>query len=75
MSKPSPVPVAIVCSECELPWDDHGAKPTLEDCIRLLKVERSKPSPNWYWWQSPFYGSGASQFTSTVREYRSPSTS
>ena len=46
--KPQPVVVETVCSECGLDWDLHGDKPTLVDCIRLLRDElarRSAPSP------------------------------
>jgi hypothetical protein len=35
---PTPVPVATVCSICEMPWEEHGTKPTLENCVALLKA-------------------------------------
>lgn len=38
MPKPKPVVVSTVCSECGLPWEDHGDTPTLADCVRLLKA-------------------------------------
>lgn len=47
MAKPSPKVIKTVCSECGLSWDDHtkGRKtaPTLDVCVRLLKVELAKP--------------------------------
>jgi hypothetical protein len=44
--KPYPVVVTTICSLCGLPWDDHGDKPTAEDCVRLLLVELAKtPTP------------------------------
>jgi hypothetical protein len=43
--KPYPVVVTTICSLCGLPWDDHGDKPTAEDCVRLLLVELAK-TPN-----------------------------
>jgi hypothetical protein len=44
---PTPVPVTTVCSICEMPWDEHGKKPTLENCVALLKaaLELAKVSP------------------------------
>lgn len=40
--RPEPVIVAMVCSICNLPWDEHcedpSDQPTLMDCIRLLKA-------------------------------------
>lgn len=43
MAKPSPVPKSVVCSVCDLPWEDHakGRKtaPTADVCIRLLKAK------------------------------------
>lgn len=39
---PHPVPTAIVCSTCGLPWDDHGESPTQTTCIALLRA-KSKP--------------------------------
>lgn len=36
---PTPVVTATVCSMCGLDWERHGADPTTEDCIRLLKAE------------------------------------
>lgn len=35
---PKPIPRVVDCSECGLPWDDHGKNPTLEDCVNLLKI-------------------------------------
>jgi hypothetical protein len=40
--KPEPVVVTTICSMCSLPWEQHGADPTTEDCIRLLKLELAK---------------------------------
>ena len=37
-AKPSPIVTSRVCSACGLSWDDHGDKPSLEDCVRLLKA-------------------------------------
>jgi hypothetical protein len=39
---PHPVPTAIVCSTCGLPWADHGESPTQKTCIDLL-VAKTKP--------------------------------
>lgn len=40
--RPEPVIVAMVCSICNLPWEEHcedpSDQPTLMDCIRLLKA-------------------------------------
>jgi hypothetical protein len=38
-NKPEPVAVETICSVCGLDWDAHGADPTTDDCIRLLKEE------------------------------------
>jgi hypothetical protein len=38
-TKPEPVSVTTVCSECGLNWDLHGDDPTTDDCIRILKAE------------------------------------
>jgi len=44
--KPEPKTIRVECTVCGLPWDAHGADPTLEDCVRLLKAELSKrPTP------------------------------
>ena len=60
-AKPRPVHLNVVCSECALPWDDHGDKPTLSDCIGLLKAElaRRPKSPNFLQW--PYYPNYPSQ--------------
>jgi hypothetical protein len=44
---PTPVPVTTVCSICEMPWEEHGTTPTLENCVALLKaaLELAKVSP------------------------------
>jgi hypothetical protein len=43
MAKPQPISKFVVCSECGLPWDDHTEHgKTLQDCIRLLKLELAK---------------------------------
>lgn len=34
--------IQVACSECGLDWKEHGEKPSLEDCVRLLKVELAK---------------------------------
>lgn len=39
---PAPVVVTTVCSMCGLDWERHGADPTTEDCIRLLKAELAR---------------------------------
>jgi len=47
--RPKPVTVTVVCSECGLDWNLH--KPdakgnvALDECVRLLKLEVSKPRP------------------------------
>jgi hypothetical protein len=47
---PEPQPTNVVCSACGLPWAKHltgprKQKPTLEDCVRVLKAElASRPS-------------------------------
>ena len=41
MPKPEPVPSSLVCSVCGLSWSDHKRK-TIEECVRLLKVELTK---------------------------------
>lgn len=66
MAKPKPIPKSVVCSVCNLPWDEHtkGRKtdPTPDVCIRLLKVELSK-RPR----QQPYFSSSASpHFAYTV---------
>lgn len=48
MAQPKKKVVSVVCTECDLPWEDHKTatsddKPTLEDCVRLLKKELQKP--------------------------------
>jgi hypothetical protein len=45
-AKPSPKPTRVVCEVCGLSWEAHGAKPTLETCIGLLRAELAKrPKP------------------------------
>lgn len=41
-TKPEPVVVSTLCSECGLDWGLHGEEPTTDDCIRLLKAELSR---------------------------------
>lgn len=48
MKTPKPKPLKIVCTECGMDWAAHGDKPTLADCVRLLKAELAKPRPNVY---------------------------
>lgn len=53
MQKPTPVPVSTVCSVCGLDWERHGAEPSIETCVRLLREElATRPSrvvtPNTY---------------------------
>jgi hypothetical protein len=50
---PKPVPVSQVCSECGLDWGLHGEKPTLDDCVRLLRAELAT-RPLWNNWP-PYY--------------------
>ena len=57
--KPTPVHTGTVCSECGLAWDRHGADPTLETCVALLKGElRATPLPcrTLQPWWGPLYG-------------------
>jgi hypothetical protein len=39
---PKPVVQRTVCSECGLDWDKHSAKPSLADCVKLLKAELAR---------------------------------
>ena len=52
MAKPSPVSKFVVCSVCDLPWEDHtkGRKtaPDLSVCVRLLRGVILK-------WRRPVY--------------------
>lgn len=43
--KPHPVVVTTICSLCDEPWEDHGDKPTAEDCVRLLKAKLARQRP------------------------------
>ncbi len=47
MSRPEPVPEALICSECGLNWDLHPENPRRRDCIELLKRPASVPT---YWY-------------------------
>lgn len=38
MIKPEPVHTSTVCSVCGQPWASHGEKPTVMDCVRVLKA-------------------------------------
>lgn len=63
MAKPSPVSKFVVCSVCDLPWEDHtkGRKtaPTADVCIRLLRAEILKRKTSLTWNQQPnFFASG-----------------
>lgn len=40
---PEPVVVATRCSVCDLPWEGHGAEPSVMDCVRLLKARVPRP--------------------------------
>lgn len=62
MPKPKPVVVSTVCSECGLPWEDHGDTPTLADCVRLLKARPPQVINYPYHWS----------YTNTVEPYRKP---
>lgn len=42
MAQPKAVVKSKVCSECGLDWARHGAKPTLDDCVKLLKADLAK---------------------------------
>lgn len=48
---PEPVPSSLVCSICDLAWSLHPDKPTVLDCVALLKSHRYV---NWWTrtWQS-----------------------
>ena len=75
MTKPSPVVVTTICSLCDEPWEDHGDKPTAEDCVRLLKAKLAatpapvtiltqppiypKPYPYWYYHQPTWTSCGS----------------
>jgi len=41
-AKPSPKHVKTVCAVCGRDWRAHGANPTTDDCIRLLKADLSR---------------------------------
>jgi hypothetical protein len=78
MSKPQPVAVTVICSLCDQPWDDHGLKPSQDDCVRLLKAALAAKSPvpvivyrdrypyqvGPYWYASPSVGTGHFTYTS-----------
>ena len=53
MAKPSPVSKFVVCSVCDLPWEDHtkGRKtaPTVDVCVRLLRAEILKRKNTLTW--------------------------
>jgi hypothetical protein len=42
MMKPEPKVTKRVCTLCGLDWGLHGAKPTVETCVELLKAELAK---------------------------------
>lgn len=63
MPKPEPVVVSTVCSECGMKWEDHGPKPTLADCVRLLKA---RPLPQMVSWPSNVTPIGASASSYTL---------
>jgi hypothetical protein len=45
---PKPKTIKVVCDVCGQDWKAHGTKPTLEDCVRLLKAElRKRPPAQW----------------------------
>jgi len=49
MKTPKPKPVSVVCDQCGLDWELHKpdakGKVSLDECVRLLKIELSKPKP------------------------------
>lgn len=61
--KPTPKVVSTICTVCDEPWEDHGDRPTVADCIRLLKRHRAalviRPTPTIWphypggWWSTP----------------------
>jgi hypothetical protein len=44
---PQPKTVKVVCDVCGQDWKAHGTKPTLEDCVRLLKAALAKQPTHW----------------------------
>jgi len=83
--KPKPVVVKTICSECDLPWEDHGENPTTSDCIRLLKsAATQRPSCGCYdihpyryyiypyqWWPQlqTTWTTGGTRYLSTTSRY------
>jgi len=47
LSKPKPIPEALVCSECGLDWDLHPENPRRRDCIKLLQDHHSRVIVPW----------------------------
>jgi hypothetical protein len=45
---PKPKTVKVVCDVCGQDWKAHGTRPTLEDCVPLLKAELAK-RPVYQW--------------------------
>jgi hypothetical protein len=62
MAAPKPIPQHVVCSECGLAWDKHkstslGLASTLEECVRLLKLElATRPQHRGGFTSGPIYG-------------------
>lgn len=55
MSKPKPIPEALVCSECGLDWDLHPENPRRRDCIKLLQEHRERITTPQIWWNNDHY--------------------
>lgn len=69
MKKPEPIPTLVSCSVCGLSWDAHGEKPTLLDCVELLKAELAKRRMAWSFTNIPTTWTSTS---STIPGLRSP---
>lgn len=54
--KPEPVNKLVVCSMCGLDWARHGASPTAEKCVELLKADIAKRPSHVYTGVSSFSG-------------------
>ena len=80
MAQPTPVPVSTVCSECGLAWDRHGAEPTLQTCVNLLKEElKRKPGPTTsvvpgISWPHPWRNDTPAFWTTPLSSTRAPKT-
>lgn len=68
MGQPRKKVITVVCGECGQDWKAHGNKPTLEDCVRLLKkaLAEANRKPHFMVYNGPQSGTMTSTATPAI---------